>query len=49
MNVVRKEHWSTAVEYGTVGRVRPNMPHEDLPLPDILGRDRSLRYDTGSR
>lgn len=48
MNVVRKEDWSTVVEYGTVGRVRPTAPHEDLFLPHILERDQALRYDTGS-
>ncbi|MFF5360226.1 hypothetical protein ACFY4I_12625 [Streptomyces scabiei] len=46
---MRKEGWSTAVEYGTVGQVRPTVPHEDLPLPDILERDQAPRYDTGSK
>ncbi|MFJ7045445.1 hypothetical protein ACIQVC_18830 [Streptomyces sp. NPDC101112] len=49
MNVVRKEDWSTAVEYGTVGEVRLTVPHEDLFLPHILERDQAPRYDTDSR
>lgn len=48
MNVVRKEDWSTTVEYGTVGQVRLTVLHEDLFLPNILERDQALRYDTGS-
>jgi hypothetical protein len=49
MAVVDKTDESTVVPYGTVGRVRLTVLHQDLFLPNILERDEALRYDTTGR
>ncbi|CAM5685557.1 hypothetical protein SCANM63S_03422 [Streptomyces canarius] len=49
MAVVDKTDPMTTVPYGTVGRVRLTVLHEDLFLPNVLERDEAVRYDTGDR
>ncbi|MCN9242443.1 arylcarboxylate reductase [Streptomyces sp. RY43-2] len=46
MAVVRKDDWTTPVDYGTVGQVRLTVLHEDLFLPNILERDQAVRLRT---
>ncbi|MCC4321068.1 arylcarboxylate reductase [Streptomyces sp. SID8361] len=49
MAVVDKTDPMTTVPYGSVGRVRLTVLHDDLFLPNVLERDEAVRYDTGGR
>jgi hypothetical protein len=48
MSVVSQNDWTQPVDYGSYGRVRLTVMHEDLFLPNILERDLAMRFDTGS-
>lgn len=45
--VVDPDDWHETVAYGDYGQVRATILHEDLFLPNVLERDRAMRYDTG--
>lgn len=49
MSVVDPSDLARCVEYGDYGRVRLTVMHDDLFLPNVMERDRALRYDTGDR
>jgi len=47
--VVDREDWTRPMPFGSVGRVRLTVLHDDLFAPNILERDQAIRYDTGGR
>lgn len=49
MEVVEPDDWRTAVPYQEYGQVKLTLLQEDLFLPNILERDRALRYDVAGR
>lgn len=49
MAVVDPDDWSRTVGMGESGQVRLTVLHDDLFLPNVLERDRAVRYDTGTR
>lgn len=47
MSVVDTDDPARRVEYGEYGRVRLTVMHDDLFLPNVMERDRAMRYDVG--
>jgi hypothetical protein len=47
--VVRKDDWTSTVDYGEVGQVRLTVLQDDLFLPNVLERDQAIRHDLGGR
>lgn len=45
--VVDPRDWRRTARYGEYGQVRATILHEDLFLPNVLERDRAMRYDSG--